>query len=107
MKVSRQWECYLKNGADPNLASSATKIVPLSIALSLDLRAADLLIKYGANVDYQHPETGQTHLHAMAHITNCKAIALLLQSGADKELVDNTGKKPDLGVCRDSIPNIN
>jgi ankyrin repeat protein len=80
----------LDRGADPNIRLPVTGYTP--IFETIDPNIADMLIRYGADVNIKD-NRGETFL---AHLTysNIPLIKLLVARGADVNTTDNEGKTP-------------
>jgi ankyrin repeat protein len=88
----------LDNGADPNVASDG-----YTVLMSADLELCELLIQYGATVNYQN-STGTTALHAHAFNGSIDCVKLLVEHGADVNRRNMVGFTPlMLAVTNGSI----
>ena len=58
-----------------------------------DLSAVKLLIHIGTDIDAFGPETGQTALHRATQQKHALVIALLIESGADINILDKSNKR--------------
>ena len=84
----------LKAGADPNNFAHYWEF-PLTRAVKSRIPgAAELLLKYGANLNAIDDVNGQTALHAAVMYRNYEAIQFLLASGANPRIRDSDGKTP-------------
>nr|XP_026691734.1 ankyrin repeat domain-containing protein 40-like [Ciona intestinalis] len=59
-----------------------------------DVTKVQILINSGVNVNSQNPVNGWTALHWAAKRNHCDVIKLLLENGANKEMLNKDGKSP-------------
>ncbi len=93
-------ELLLENGANPNVQiySELPNIdnTPLTYATGNGYYgAAELLIEYGADVNYKERTYGDTPLHAVQYFYNnmaAETVELLLENGADLSIKNNQGE---------------
>ncbi|HET7315261.1 ankyrin repeat domain-containing protein [Salinisphaera sp.] len=84
-------KALLEAGADPNTVVGETDTLLFFPSLDQRLSQTKLLIKYGANVNYQGPVYGITPIENAIDGRQFKAALLLLRSGADPTLEDSNG----------------
>ncbi|AGF85028.1 repeat protein [Moumouvirus goulette] len=97
------FECLLSNGADPNL--HVKKASPLYLCISNPYiingyKFTELLLKYGADVNYNN---FGTVLHKTINTCNIDLIKLLLKYGADVNAIDNEGETPLMILIKNKI----
>jgi ankyrin repeat protein len=85
----------LDKGANPNTASNNPfKVAPIHSACAISaVDLAELLIKYGANVNAKQMH-GVTPLHSAAHNGQTKLVRLLIDHGADINAKTDNGQSP-------------
>lgn len=85
----------LDKGANPNTASNNSfKVAPIHSACAISaVELAELLIKYGANVNAKQMQ-GVTPLHSAAHNGQTKLTKLLIDHGADLHAKTDSGQTP-------------
>ncbi len=85
-------QILLKNGANPNVIGRNGLYTPLSAACVTNrISTAKLLLKYGANVNYQYKKSETALTVAIKKCTNFKLVKLLLDNGANSKLIDIYG----------------
>ncbi len=95
MKADNQFaELLLEAGADPDSRESSELCPPLYYAVrDRRLNLIDLLIEYGADLNYQN-NFGWTPLHIAAFKSHRDLVNLLIDEGARVELQDEKGNTP-------------
>jgi hypothetical protein len=84
----------LGRGVSPDLANEAGN-TPLMFAAGWgDIDLARVLFSYGATTNLRNFETGMTALHTAAVQDKADLAALLLEHGADPEMMDELGDTP-------------
>jgi ankyrin repeat protein len=102
-------ELLLKNGANPNLRDGTKRMTLLeelsdtsfcndprvhSPFWTKRVEAAELLIKYGADLNSKNPQGGYTALHLAARSANALMVEALLNHGADVNSTTTDGATP-------------
>ena len=100
-------DILLKAGADPNISSASGETPLLAAALGGYVEIGKLLIEKGANINSQTskgttdlfdgttpPVCGETLLHFASAYGHKDFLNLLLENGADKNIMDQAGQKP-------------
>lgn len=87
-------EQALNEGANPNYVKSNLSALFLAVWLS-ERQIAELLCQRGANVNFRHPETGETALHIAVSGAQIETVRILCQYGADASIPDTVyGRTP-------------
>jgi uncharacterized RDD family membrane protein YckC len=82
-------EALLKAGANPNVIDEHGLYTPLSISNNLEY--AKMLIKYGADVNFQHNKSETALMVAAKGCSNFVLVRFLLEQGANPKLQDRYG----------------
>ena len=84
----------LRHGADPNLVDQELRWYPLMAASAFGIHETmQLLLEAGSDVDARN-WNGWTSLHFAASNDQVAAVEMLLDAGADSQLLDNDGNSP-------------
>lgn len=84
-------ECLLQHGVDPGALTGAFEVPLVLAAESRSLPMAELLLRYGADVDGAAYEGAKTALMVAASKDEADMVRLLLEHGADTEAEDCDG----------------
>jgi ankyrin repeat protein len=87
-------ELLLQAGADPNIANLNGRVPIHHSTSSRDVKITGLLLKYGANLDIRKPYQNKTSLHVAAQDCYFDIAELLLEYGADPNILDDNGNTP-------------
>jgi ankyrin repeat protein len=83
---------HIEAGSDLNVLEPSRASTPMITAAALGkTEAVRILIKGGADIDYQNSD-GSTALHTAAFFCNEDVVDVLLAGGADKTLKNNMGQ---------------
>jgi len=85
-------QLLVENGGDPNLVHPETGKTPIYEAIgNLRKDNIDLLIRYGANLNFQD-RTGQTPLIDASNLNQYDVVYKMVKAGADIWIADNFGE---------------
>lgn len=84
----------LSRGVSPDLVNEAGNTPLMFVAGQGNVDLAHVLFSYGAVVNFRNSETGMTALHTAAVQDKADLAALLLERGADPEMMDELGDTP-------------
>ena len=100
-------EILLKNGANPNVIGKNGLYSPLSkVCVANKISTAKLLLKYGADINYQDKKSETALTVAAKGCKNFELVKLLLDSGANPTLMDMFGHNTLTGLrryCNDTV----
>ena len=97
----------LEKGCDPDQYNDEEKELPLHMAIRKNLEIVELLIKYGADLNFIASYVGSP-LHMAITKKNSLAMKLLIDSGANSEIRDTENCTPiEYGLDTGNISAVN
>jgi uncharacterized protein len=86
-------ETLLKHGGNPNLHNPIKDKTPLSEAvLTFNIKNIDILVKAGADLNFQEKYSKQTHMMRAANINRFDVVLYFIKAGADATIKDHWGR---------------